>query len=247
MARHMRKKLHDDLQGSLPDNYRGNLNGLSLCFDLDGTLVHTAPDLVRVTNDVIALEGLPETDYHLAAKAVGFGSRHLISAALSRSGHQVSNERLDELQRLFLLRYASDIAQLSQPYPGVIETLMRLRHEGAALSVCTNKPGWLARPLLDALNMTQFFESIVGGDEAPRKKPDPRHIFMSAGHRDRARIVMIGDSWPDMRAAHNARVFSILVTYGYADRPHQKLRADVRLRTFRQLTPALRRWYCGPH
>ena len=219
------------------------LRGLSVCFDLDGTLVHTAPDLVRVTNEIIALEGLPETDYAPAAQVVGFGSRALLHGAFERAGHSVSDPRMDELQRMFLLRYAHDIARLSAPYPGVVDTLETLRSEGAELSVCTNKPGWLARPLLDALHMSRFFARVVGGDEAPRSKPDPRHVFAAAGHRDARRIAMVGDSWPDVRAGHNARVFTALVTYGYSADPQIRLRADARLRNVRELAPALRAWY----
>ncbi len=215
------------------------LAGLTICFDLDGTLVHTAPDLVRVTNDVIAQEGLSETNYRLAARAVGFGSRRLLSDAFVRAGHSVSEDRLSELQRMFLLRYADDIAQCSKPYPGVRDTLDTLAHLGAELTVCTNKPGWLARPLLEALRMTHHFSRIVGGDEAPRSKPDPRHVFMAAGHRNTSRIVMVGDASPDMGAAHNAGVLSVLVTYGYSYTPQIRQRADVRLRDFRSLTPAL--------
>ena len=215
------------------------LQGLTICFDLDGTLVHTAPDLVRVTNEVIALEGVGETDYALAARAVGFGSRRLLSDAFARAGHSVTEERLSELQRMFLLRYAADIAQRSAPYPGVRDTLDELSKLGAELTVCTNKPGWLARPLLERLRMTHHFTRIVGGDEAPRSKPDPRHVFMAAGHRNASRIVMVGDASPDMGAAHNAGALSVLVTYGYSYTPQIRQRADVRLRTFRALTPAL--------
>ena len=219
------------------------LAGLSVCFDLDGTLVHTAPDLVRVTNEVIALEGLPETDYAPAARVVGFGSRALLSGAFQRADHSVTPERLNELQRIFLLKYSEDIARLSAPFPGVVDTLEMLRADGAELSVCTNKPGWLARPLLEQLRMDRHFVRIVGGDEAPRSKPDARHIFMAAGHRDASRIAMVGDSWPDVRAAHNARVFNVLVSYGYSASPQIRLRADARLRSFRELAPALRAWY----
>ncbi|WP_298912843.1 HAD-IA family hydrolase [uncultured Algimonas sp.] len=215
------------------------LAGLSICFDLDGTLVDTAPDLVRVTNEVIALEGLPATNYGLARAAVSLGSRRLITDALDRAGHGVDTARLDVLQREFLSRYAEDIARLSRPYPGVCATLDELDRMGARLSVCTNKPGWLARPLLDALGMTARFDRIVGGDEVPASKPDPSHIFTSAGHRRAERIVMVGDSWPDMEGARRARCHGVLVTYGYSYRPQIRLRADTRLRNFRDLAPAL--------
>ncbi|MEM9601079.1 MAG: HAD-IA family hydrolase [Pseudomonadota bacterium] len=217
----------------------GRLCGLSICFDLDGTLVDTAPDLVRVTNAVIAEEGVGPTDYKLARGAVGFGSRRLISDALARAGRSVSASRLDALQAIFLKLYADDIARCSKPFPGVLDTLQQLRAEGADLSVCTNKPGWLARPLLDALHMAEMFTRIVGGDEAPRSKPDPRHLFMTAGHRHSERIVLVGDAVPDMGAAHNAGALAVLVTYGYSHGPQIQLRADARLRTFRQLAPTL--------
>ncbi|GHA83500.1 phosphoglycolate phosphatase [Algimonas arctica] len=218
---------------------KASLSGLSICFDLDGTLVDTAPDLVRVTNEVIATEGLPETNYKLARAVVGFGSRRLISDALARANHSVDTARLDEMQADFLKRYAEDIARHSNPYAGVIKTLDQLKSMGASLSVCTNKPGWLARPLLHELAMTHWFDAIVGGDEAPRAKPDPRHVYMAAGHRDSARIVMVGDSLPDMGAAQRAGAFAVLMTYGYSHSPQIRLRADARLRTFRTLTPAL--------
>jgi phosphoglycolate phosphatase len=218
---------------------RTTLSGLSVCFDLDGTLVDTAPDLVRVTNEVIATEGLPETHYKLARSVVGFGSRRLISDALARAEHAVSDSRLDEMQADFLKRYADDIARHSNPYAGVIDTLRTLKSFGASLSVCTNKPGWLARPLLEALAMTHWFDTIVGGDEAPRAKPDPRHVYMAAGHRKSERIVMVGDSLPDMDAAQRAGAYAVLMTHGYSHSPQIRLRADARLRNFRSLTPAL--------
>jgi phosphoglycolate phosphatase len=215
------------------------LLGLSVCFDLDGTLVDTAPDLVRVTNEVIALEGLPETDYKLARAVVGYGSMRLIRDALQRAGKRVPEARMKALQREFLDRYAASISERSNPYPGVVETLDTLTQLGAALSVCTNKPGWLARPLLQELAMTHWFDRIVGGDEATASKPDARHIFDAAGHRRSERIVMVGDSWPDMESARRANVHSVLMDYGYSFDPQIRLRAGTRLRRFRDLVPTL--------
>ncbi|MEL6687573.1 MAG: HAD hydrolase-like protein [Pseudomonadota bacterium] len=108
-------------------NFTPSLVNASICFDLDGTLVDTAPDLVRVTNEVIAKEGVSETDYKFARSVVGFGSRCLISDALARAGKNVTEERLDELQQDFLKRYADTIADCSEPFPGVIETLAELK------------------------------------------------------------------------------------------------------------------------
>jgi len=102
--------------------------------------------------------------------------------------------------------------------------------------VCTNKPGYLARPLIQELGMTHFFDRIVGGDEAPKSKPDARHIFLAAGPKAvRKNIIMVGDSYPDIRAAHNAGVPSILMRYGYTQIHSHKLRPSVYLDHFKDI------------
>ena len=215
------------------------LSGLSICFDLDGTLVDTAPDLVRVTSEVIATRGHGPVNYRKARNAVGYGSRRMITDALKDVNDDANSTEIDEMQAAFLDRYAQSIDHLSKPFLGVEETLVDLRNLGAELSVCTNKPGWLARPLLEKLNLDQYFVRTVGGDEPKRKKPAPNHIFEAAGHRDHRSIVMVGDSWPDMRAAHNANVYAVLMTFGYTPIPQIRLRAGTRLSRFRDIVPAL--------
>lgn len=212
---------------------------LSLCFDLDGTIVDTAPDLIRVLNLVIAKEGVGETSYEHARAAIGYGSRRLIEDAFLRADKKVDAERVTELQQLFLKLYADDIAQLSRPFDGVIETLIGLKRKGAELSVCTNKPGYLARPLLEALGMTPLFTKIIGSDDVARNKPHADHIFASAGHRRANTIVMIGDGAPDSLAAKAARVPCILMAYGYSTVPFESLGADIVLRRFRDIPSAL--------
>ena len=215
------------------------LSGLSICFDLDGTLIDTAPDLVRVTNEIIAKRGHGPVNYKHARKAVGYGSRRMITDALSGANDKASQAEIDMMQVDFLDRYAKSIDQLSKPFPRVEATLVELRNLGAELSVCTNKPGWLARPLLKNLKLDHYFIRIVGSDEAKIKKPSPEHIFQAAGHRDPTRIVMVGDSWPDMRSAHNANVYAVLMTFGYTPVPQIRLRAGSRLSQFRDIVPAL--------
>lgn len=217
-----------------------NLNKMSICFDLDGTLIDTAPDLVRVLDLVIAEEGLSPTDFTEARKAVGYGSRALIKGAFQRASHKVSQDREDELQQLFLKLYADDICQLSRPFPGVVNTLKYLKNNGAELSICTNKPGYLARPLIEALELTPLFRRIVGSDDLMRNKPYADHIYKSAGHRgENGSIVMVGDSRPDVLAAMNAKVPSIVMSYGYSTIPVIKLGADCILRNFREIPSAL--------
>lgn len=215
------------------------LRNLSICFDLDGTLIDTAPDLVRVLNTVIAEDGLGETQYTAARDRVGFGAKVLIKEAFARADATLTEERADELLVLFLEIYAQDIAQLSRPFPGVLDTLRDLKSAGARLSVCTNKPGYLARPLIEALDMTPFFERTVGSRDGYKHKPDPEHVFAAAGHKDTRNIIMIGDALPDVLVARNAGISVIIMGYGYADTPPATLRADIVLRSFRDLPGAI--------
>lgn len=212
---------------------------ISVVFDLDGTLVDTARDLLRVLNESIAPDGLKPVDYEALKKLVGYGSRALIERAYADAGVQLSSERCDIIQKDFLTRYADDIAQLSVPYPGVIEVLTQLKRSGTRLSVCTNKPGYLARPLLEALSMTAFFERIIGSDDTPEKKPAAGHIFHAAGHKGKIPIVMVGDGAPDIGAAKAAKAASIIMSYGYSPAPPESLGADKVLRSFRQLPQAI--------
>jgi len=217
-----------------------NLGHFSLCFDLDGTLIDTAPDLIRVLNAVISEENLPETEFDEARKAVGYGSRALINGALARENKTLPKARIDDLQQLFLKLYAEDICQLSKPFPGVVDTLKTLKLSGAELSVCTNKPGYLARPLIEKLGLSRLFVRTIGSDDLVRNKPYADHIWKAAGHRGQHRkIVMVGDSRPDILSARNAKVPSILMAYGYSTIPVVKLGADRILRNFRDIPEAV--------
>lgn len=214
-----------------------NLRHLSICFDLDGTLIDTAPDLVRVLNAVIAEEGLAETEFDEARKAVGYGSRALITGAFERENHKVEDRRVDELQKLFLKLYADDICRLSKPFPGVVDTLKALKQRGAELSICTNKPGYLARPLIEELGLTNLFIRTVGSDDLVRNKPYADHIWKAAGHRGgRRNIIMVGDSRPDVLSARNAKVPCLVMAYGYSTTPVIKLGADRILNHFREIS-----------
>ena len=214
-------------------------HNLSICFDLDGTLVDTAPDLVRVLNEIVAAEGLPEVDFDQARNLVGYGARRLIQHAYDHAGESISADHADKLLAKFLESYEREIARLSRPYPGVLGTLIRLKNEGMNLSICTNKPGYLARPLIEALGMRPYFDRIVGSRDGVRTKPHADHVFAAAGHRRARDIIMVGDSMPDVLAARAAGVPVIVMSYGYANMPSARLRADKTLRQFRDLPAAI--------
>lgn len=215
------------------------LSGLSFCFDLDGTLIDTAPDLVRVLNDVVRTEGVAPVNFNLARNQVGYGSMALIRIAYKEAGRELSDSTASALQDMFLTQYAKSIDQLSCPFEGVVKTLSSLKHSGANLSVCTNKPGWLARPLIEKLGLNSLFVRIVGSDDVPNKKPHADHIFAAAGHSDRSKIIMVGDSRPDLGAAMNAGVISVMVDYGYSPEPVRGMGGDITLSHFRDLPKAV--------
>lgn len=204
-----------------------SLSGVRIAFDLDGTLVDTAPDLVRALNASITPAGLGPVPVDAVRAMVGRGARALILRAYEREGlARPSEEETDERLDLFLKVYAEGIADLSRPFEGVDAALDTLAEAGAELSVCTNKPGWLARPLMDTLNMSDRFVRITGADDAPEKKPSALHLETAIGGKADSRTVMVGDSDPDVGTARAAGAHVILFEAGYSEKPASKLGAD---------------------
>jgi phosphoglycolate phosphatase len=212
---------------------------ISIAFDLDGTLVDTAPDLVRVLNDVVVPEGLSPAPLETARNLIGYGSLAMIKNAYERTNTPLDEDKALALQDTFLKLYAQTLSQLSKPYPGVMETLSVLKRAGARLSVCTNKPGAMARPLLADLGMAHFFERIIGSEDAPARKPSAQHIFCAVGHRGHTPIIMVGDGLPDVLAAKAAKCPVILMDYGYSRINVHSLGADKVLKSFRELPKIL--------
>lgn len=221
----------------------GELADATIVFDLDGTLVDTAPDLVRALNATLDLEGLPHTKLENVRRMVGRGARAMIERAAELHGVTFGPERLDQLMTAFVEIYRADIAAESRPFPGVSETLGQLASMGAKLSVCTNKRTELSNQLLDALDLTKWFSAVVGADAVTDKKPHPEHYRAAverAGGTVR-RSVMIGDTSIDVGAARAAGAPVIIVSFGYCDADADKLGADVFLDRYSELTPACRR------
>lgn len=215
-----------------------HVRGASIVFDLDGTLVDTAPDLVRALNAVVEPEGLEAVPVSEVRAMVGRGARVLIERAYAAQGHALQGEDVDAHVKRFIDVYREAIAERSQPFAGCIEALDGLKAAGAKLSVCTNKPSELADLLLRELAMDVYFDRVVGPDRAPAKKPDAAHLFASvdAGAKP---IVMIGDSEPDATCAKAAGVPVILMTHGYSEIPVGTLGADRLLDSFVELPDAL--------
>jgi phosphoglycolate phosphatase len=196
-------------------------------FDLDGTLIDTAPDLMASLNGVLASIDLPAVTLEDTKGIVGQGARAMIERGLRQLGERDGKHDLDALLERFIAHYEQHIAVHSRPYPGLIDALDVLTDRGFALAVCTNKMERLALGLLDALEITDRFAAIVGGDTAPRPKPAADPLLMAIDRAGGGPAIMVGDSISDAGSAKAANVPCILVDFGYTDRPASTLGADL--------------------
>jgi phosphoglycolate phosphatase len=221
----------------------GELADATIVFDLDGTLVDTAPDLVRALNETMDLEGLPRVKIETVRDLIGHGARVLIERASALHGVTFSATRLDQLTTEFVSFYAADIARESRPFDGVLDALDVLAGLGAKLAVCTNKRTALSVQLLNALNMSDRFSAIVGADAVAERKPHPDHYRAAVARAGGVvrRSVMVGDGAADVASARGAGAPVCIVSFGYCDVGAERLGADVLLHRFSELAPACRR------
>ena len=215
----------------------------TLIFDLDGTIVDTAPDLANATNHVLAAQGLDAIAPEAIRPHVSFGASAMIDHALSLSGNHADDDLKEKMLIEFLEFYARNIANESRPYPGIVELLEKFSNTGARLAVCTNKREALARRLLKALDMESHFHAITGRDTLPIYKPDPGHllgtIIIAQGNLDRS--IMIGDSKTDIDTARAAGMPFIGVSFGYSDVPMAALKPDVLIDHWGEFDDALKK------
>jgi phosphoglycolate phosphatase len=218
----------------------GILHGATIVFDLDGTLVDTAPDLAASLNAVLADQGLAPVTLAGARSMIGGGVRMLLARGFAAAGEIQTEPRFSELLEQFICIYRSRIADASRPYPGASKALDTLGAEGARLAICTNKRSDLAIALLDRLGLAGRFAAIVGGDDGLAAKPDPQLLRLSieraGGRLDQA--VMVGDSEADAQAARAAAIPLVLVDFGYAHTPVADLKPDALISHFDALPAA---------
>ncbi|MCB1508332.1 MAG: phosphoglycolate phosphatase [Hyphomicrobiaceae bacterium] len=195
-------------------------------FDLDGTLIDTAPDLAFAMNRVLSEEGLAEIALAEARVFVGHGARAMIERGLVKAGSAFDEARARALTRRFIEIYTAHIADESRPFPGALAALDRLEAAGHRLAICTNKREELARTLFDALGLTQRFAAIVGGNTVGVPKPDPAPLLETIRLAGGGPAIMVGDSATDVGAARNAKIPVIGVPFGYTDTPIAELAPD---------------------
>jgi phosphoglycolate phosphatase len=214
---------------------------LTIVFDLDGTLVDTAPDLIDTLNVVFVREGLPPLDYALARNMIGGGVRRMIERALEIEGRAAAPADTDRMLADFVTHYGAHIADRSRPFPGLEAALDQLAARDFRFAVCTNKLERLSRLLLDALGLSRRFKAVCGQDTFGIQKPNPeilrRTIDAAAGSIGRA--IMVGDSGTDIATARAAAVPVIAVEFGYSDPPVAQLRPDRLIGHFDELVAAV--------
>jgi len=212
-----------------------------LIFDLDGTLVDSAPDLATALNALLAEMGAPALSLQAIRAMIGDGAGVLVARGLAASGLQeaAEAETLPAALKRFLALYRDCLIDQTRAYPEVEATLERLLARGHQLGVCTNKPIDPTRRILAALGLERFFGAVIGGDSLAKRKPDPEPLLAAiAGLGGTAKAVMIGDSANDMLCARAAAVPSILIPSDYGNPAED---ADVKLASFAELPEAIAR------
>ncbi|MCS0501310.1 HAD-IA family hydrolase [Ancylobacter mangrovi] len=218
-----------------------------IAFDLDGTLVDTAPDLLDTLDIILEVAGAPPLPREETRRMIGAGAKALVRRGLDAAGISVEPDAFEGLYARFLEHYADHIADSSRPFPGLIAALDELEARGHVLAVCTNKLEHLSRLLLDRLDLSSRFKVIAGADTFPVYKPDAGHLIgtVERAGGDVRRAVMVGDSMTDVLTAKNARVPVIVVPFGYTETPAEELGGDALIRHYDMLAETVDRLLAG--
>ena len=213
----------------------------TIVFDLDGTLVDTAPDLINALNFILDREGLPPVPLHAARNMIGAGARRLLERGLELEGRSVESMDINRLTSDFIDHYAAHIADFSRPFEGLESALDDLQTRGYRFAVCTNKLEWLSKLLLDRLGLSARFSAICGADTFGVSKPDPailkQTIARAGGELSSA--IMVGDAGPDIGVARRAGIPVIGVEFGYTEVPIADLKPDLLINHMAELPAAV--------
>lgn len=210
-------------------------------FDLDGTLVDSAPDLIDSLNHALKEEGLKTYLPDDARRLVGMGVRVMVGRALAFQNIPAEEPHVEKLLASFLRFYEDNMPGKTQFFDGVDNSLKQLSKAGYKLAVCTNKYENLARHLLNSLGRADLFSVIVGGETFAFHKPDARHILstIEQAGADPDKAIMVGDSQADILAAQSADIPVIAVDFGYTDKPVKTFNPTKIISHFKELTPEI--------
>jgi len=194
----------------------------AVIFDLDGTLIDSAPDIHAAANRVLRAEGLAEQSFEQVRSFVGRGVPHLIRQLLVAAGHGQDDALHARMTERFIAGY-EDAVGLTLPYPGVADALDSLRAAGHPLGICTNKPEAATRAVLAHLSLLEPFTVIVGGDSLAVRKPDPAPLHLAVAQLGQPKAIFVGDSEVDAETAQAAGLPFLLFTEGYRKTPVEDL------------------------
>jgi phosphoglycolate phosphatase len=213
----------------------------AVVFDLDGTLVDTAPDLHAHLNEMLAELGRPGFELDEVRPMIGDGARMLLRRGLDASGGMPAGVDLEALFSEFLRRYTARPLRFGTIFDGVVDALEALGAAGIKLGVCTNKPQAPTDRLLALLDLRRHFPAVIGGDVLAVRKPDPGHLqaVLDRLGATPPRAVMVGDSANDVRVAEASGVPCVLVSFGYTTTPALELGAACVIDHMSELAAAL--------
>ncbi|MEM8662912.1 MAG: HAD hydrolase-like protein [Pseudomonadota bacterium] len=197
-------------------------------FDLDGTLIDTAPDLIDTANIVLKAHGFDPVPNSVLRDFIGVGARKMIASGLKANGAGVDQVEMDRAHADFIAHYETRMARHSRPFPEIIACLDALDAAGVPMAVCTNKQERLARQLLSELGLMDRFVALTGGNTFSVAKPHPDHLWntIDLAKGQRAGTVFIGDSRIDFETARAAKIPFVGLDYGYTDVPMAELGPD---------------------
>jgi phosphoglycolate phosphatase len=229
----------------MPRNRNGRRHTFrAVVFDLDGTLIDSAPDIHLALNRTLAEAGRDGVTLDAVKRMVGDGAERLVESGFAATGQALTGATLRRSYERFLVHYEGPgAARLTRPYPGVPETLARLAGEGLRLGLCTNKPAGPTADVLRQLNLAKYFGAVVTPEQVPAHKPNPAHlmaVLRSLGAAQ-SESVMVGDNANDVATARGADVPVIAVSYGYPRMAPEALGADILIDRITALPDALRR------
>ena len=214
----------------------------SLIFDLDGTIIDSAPDICASVNRALDSIGRPPITIEDTKKLVGFGAHTLCDKALAMTGEAGNKDDICSLVTRFLDGYRKNPSEHTYVFPGALDALNKFKNRGIKLGICTNKPEATCFPVLEALELRHYFSSVICGDTLKFRKPDARHIYHTLDDMgaELSNTALIGDSETDIEAAKNAGIPCILVTFGYCHVPINSLCANAKIDHFDELNMALK-------
>ncbi|MEE9374968.1 MAG: phosphoglycolate phosphatase [Rhizobiaceae bacterium] len=213
----------------------------TVVFDLDGTLVHSAPDLAYAANLMLAELSAPALPIPKIEAMIGNGIPKLVERALEASGIDLQDIDFITILESFTAHYEANLTRETQLYPGVEELLVELKGQGYNLAICTNKKQAPAEAICDALNLTQYFDSIIGADDGREHKPhaEPLLLAIQLAGGDPDKAILIGDSRADAECAVAANVPGVLVDFGYTTTPVTELPSVAVISDIRDVKPIL--------